>query len=482
MLKQGNIFLQNSFVVGEETSKIINLEKINKPPDVNDAILKHEMSAGWWIPSSNGKKRIMLCGTYPIGTSNGYSKVVYYISKYLGLYGDIEFTVYGFQNFNNTIGASIRNDIPKNVKIHDVYPTENPRRNGFGELEIGSFLKKNPQDIIIIFNDNIITSSLAQTIMVECGGDKKNFKLVSYMDQVYNYQKSDYINLLNKYFDAIIAFTPYWENIAKKLGVRNDMPMFSFPHGFDTGIYFPIPMNVCRTYFNIDQEAFTIVNLNRNQPRKRWDITIIAWIEFVERHYMTNVKNIKGDIKCNKHTKRPIKLIIGTSIDGYWNLNDLIETEVKFRDVPLEYVKNTIYELPNPQGLSDKDINILYNATNVGINTAEGEGFGLTSIEGAALGKPQIVTNCGGHIEFLDNSFSTLINPVAKLYGDLKSNGIASVPEICSYKDFADAMWKYFSNPDLEIKHGIRARKHILTHYRWETMVEYFYGKIIPNL
>ena len=48
----------------------------------------------------------MLCGTYPIGTSNGYSKVVYYISKYLGIYEDIELTVYGFQNFANTSGAN----------------------------------------------------------------------------------------------------------------------------------------------------------------------------------------------------------------------------------------------------------------------------------------------------------------------------------------------------------------------------------------
>ena len=40
-----------------------------------------------WKKSDNDKKRILLCGTYPIGTSNGYSKVVYYISKYLGKYG-----------------------------------------------------------------------------------------------------------------------------------------------------------------------------------------------------------------------------------------------------------------------------------------------------------------------------------------------------------------------------------------------------------
>ena len=43
---------------------------------------KKDVYDGWWKPSNNNKKRVMLCGTYPIGTSNGYSKVVYYISKY----------------------------------------------------------------------------------------------------------------------------------------------------------------------------------------------------------------------------------------------------------------------------------------------------------------------------------------------------------------------------------------------------------------
>ena len=42
--------------------------------------------------------------------------------------------------------------IPKNVKIHDAMATENPKRSGFGEKEIGDYIKKNPQDIIIIFN------------------------------------------------------------------------------------------------------------------------------------------------------------------------------------------------------------------------------------------------------------------------------------------------------------------------------------------
>ena len=465
----------NTIIVGEESLK-----------EQSQSIMNIS-SESWWKPSVNGKKRIMLCGTYPIGTSNGYSKVVYYISKFLGKYDNIELTIYGFQNFANTSGANIRNDIPSRVKIHDAMAQENPRRNGFGELEIGKFIKENPQDVIIIFNDNIITSALTQTIINECGDQKHNFRLVSYMDQVYPYQKKKYIELLNAYYDGIIAFTPYWEGIARKLGIKESMPMYHFPHGFDDKLYYPIPMNIARMYFGFDEDAFLVLNLNRNQPRKRWDTTIIAWAEFVERHYQANVKNNNKledntTFKTNKHTRRPVKLIVGTMMDGYWDLMDVFENEIKFRDVPWEYAKKTIEGVKAPQQLSDRDINILYNSCDVGLNSADGEGFGLCGFEGAALGRAQVSSYVGGMKEFLNNQISTIIESKISIYLDNKSNGIGGKAELTDPHEYAEAFWKYFSNPELLEKHGIRARKHILTHYRWETLVDYFYKRVIPKL
>ena len=438
----------------------------------------------WWHPSTNGNKRVMWCGTHPI-QSNGYSRVMYYISKYLGKYKDIELTIYGFQNFNNVGGQEVlRGDIPKNVIIHDAFANEDPKRSGFGEKEIGAYIKEHPQDIIIIFNDAIITTSLTATIMNECGSEKKNFKLVSYMDQVYTYQKNEYIQLLNTYYDAIIAFTPYWKDIAYKLGIKKTMPIYVFPHGFDHNLYYPIEQNIARVYYGYDETDFMVLNLNRNQPRKRWDTTLIAWIEFVERHYHVNVtkKLSKNDCKINKHTSRPIKLVIGTMVDGYWNLSNVIENEVKFRDVPLDYVLKTIITIQAPQALSDRDINILYNACDIGVNSADGEGFGLCGFEGLALGKAQVSAYVGGMREFLNDNISILIKPKINIYLDNKSNGIGGVAELTDPHEYAEAFWKYLSNPELVEKHGYRGRQHILTNYKWENMIDYLYKRILINL
>jgi len=468
----------------EETKKEIVEETKKEIIEETKKEIVEETKKEWWYPSKNGKKRILWCGTHPI-QSNGYSRVMYYIAKYLGTYEDIELTIYGFQNFNVVGGQDIlRGDIPKNVKIHDAFLTEDPKRSGFGEKEIGTFLKNNPQDIIIIFNDAIITTSITATIINECNDYRDKYKLISYMDQVYRYQKNEYIQLLNVFYDAIIAFTPYWRDIAYKLGIRSSMPIYVFPHGFDHKLYYPINQKIARIYFNYDENDFMVLNLNRNQPRKRWDTTIIAWVEFVERHYNVNVKkNIKKDeIKINKYTSRPIKLVIGTQVDGYWNLSNVIENEVKFRDVPLDYVLQTIHTIQNPQGLSDRDINILYNACDVGLNTADGEGFGLCGFEGLALGKAQISSYVGGMREFLNDNIAILIKPKINIYLDNKSNGIGGVAELTDPHDYAEAFWKYFSNPDLVEKHGIRGRQHILTNYKWKNMIDYLYNKILLKL
>ncbi len=419
--------------------------------------------------------RVMFCGTYPIGQSNGYSRVVYYISKYLGLKKDIRLTIYGFQNYNQTQGSDQRNDIPKDVILHDAMATEEPRRNGFGEKEVGQYLRKNPQDIVIIFNDSVVTSALASTILQEfTEQERKKFLLVSYMDQVYPYQRWQYIDLINKYFDLVIAFTPYWRDVARKIGVRKDMPMYFFPHGFDADLYYPISKTIARAYYQLPEDAFVILNLNRNQPRKRWDHTMMAFADLVRRHQeLLKTKPEK------KH--RPLRLMIGTMPDGYWELLDVYDFEIRKHGLDVQEARKYLVFMSKPQQMSDRDINILYNACDIGLNTCEGEGFGLCQFEHLAVGCPQVTANIGGMREFLNAGNSITVEAKWSYHIDKNRDGIGGVAEIADVKDYADAMWRYYTNPALVLKHGNKGRAEILTHYRWESMVEYFY-KILKNM
>ena len=416
------------------------------------------------LPGSDKKKiRVMLCGTYPIGQSNGYSRVVYYIAKHLGLKEDIQLTIYGFQNFRQS--TTHRNDIPPSVILHDALATENPRRSGFGDKEIADYLKKNPQDIVIIFNDMVVTSSLVKDMVEKLTPQERSaFKLFSYMDQVYPHQRPEFIHMLNTQFDGVITFTPYWEKVVRKLGLKQEIPTYFFPHGFDSTLYYPIPKKIARLFYDVPQEAFIVLNLNRNQPRKRWDHTLMAFVEVIERHQnlikQSNGKKIK-----------PIRLMVGTIMNGFWDLMEVFESELKRRGIDLEVGKEYLCTIARAQQQSDREINIMYNCCDIGLNTCEGEGFGLCQFEHLAVGSPQIAANIGGFKEFLHKDNSILVEPKWFYYVDKVRDGIGGYAEVSDPKDVADAIWKYYMTPKLVMQHGYTGRKEILQHYSWDDMV-----------
>jgi glycosyltransferase involved in cell wall biosynthesis len=55
---------------------------------------------------------------------------------------------------------------------------------------------------------------------------------------------------------------------------------------------------------------------------------------------------------------------------------------------------------PNGESLNEQQVNLLYNACDVGISTSMGEGWGLISFEHAATGAAQIVPS---HTSFIEN-------------------------------------------------------------------------------
>jgi glycosyltransferase involved in cell wall biosynthesis len=465
-------FINNSIIIGEHS--------------INETNIKNKKIQDVWNIKSK-KKRILFCGTYPIGTTNGYSKITYYLCKYLGLYEDIELSIWGFQNYKQT-GPNVRNDIPSSVKILDPYQIEkdnNIEGHGFGEKIISDHLKNNAYDIIIIFNDSMITSALTANIINNTQRYRNKFKLLSYMDQVYMYQKPDYIKILNDHFDGIITFTSYWKTIAYKIGIKKSMPLYIFNHGFDNNIYFPIPKEYSRLYFNMSIDAFIIGSSNRNQPRKGWDIAIMTWAKFVKIHFIINVKNEDHiQLKKNNFTNREIKFMIATNNDGHWNILDMLEHECKLIDLDFEYAKKTLWFIENPQQVSDRDINIFMNTIDINFAPVHAEGWGLTCSESLGIGTVQLASNVGGHKEFMNNTMSTLIEPLFHKYGELNKNmkGIGSIDEICNPNDFVNGLCKYFTNPHLLNEHGNKGRKHILNNYKWQDVIKNFKENVLDNI
>ncbi|GAX83301.1 hypothetical protein CEUSTIGMA_g10727.t1 [Chlamydomonas eustigma] len=282
---------------------------------------------------------------------------------------------------------------------------------------------------------------------------------------VYLNQKKAYIENLNKSADAVIVFTEFWKTTIIDQGLT--LPTYVLEHGFDGVRYFPIPKDIARTYLGLDQNDFLVLNLNRNQPRKRWDTCMKAWAEVVSRAPNSRMK-----------------LVIGTAMHGSWDLLEIYERELKKRSLTLELGMKHIVVLDRPNMLSDFDINVLYNATDLGINTCDGEGFGLCNFEHAALGIPQVVPRIGGFLDFFDDNNSTLVFPSIAYYVDSSRDSVGGEALMCSYTDFAIAIESYHNDQNLRKTHGDSCRSTIPKKYDWDKLAEklsVILTKVLPN-
>lgn len=395
------------------------------------------------LVKKGGKPTKVLFFATNVRQYNGYSYAIFELAQELSKKKDIELTLYGFQNFYKN--PNHLRDLPDNVYEYDAFANEEPRQAGFGFEQITEFVSMNQPDVCIVYNDMVVVSNVIDKLYKV---PNKKFKIIVYIDQVYLHQKKEYIQLLNEKADFVLAFTKYWEECALAQGIN--LPTDYLQHGFNPMIHYPFPKHLARQYYSLKKDDFIILNLNRNQPRKRWDICLQAFAEIVKRHQ-----------------EKPVKLLIATALQGSWNLLEVYERELKKRGLTLDEGMKHLIMIDNPQQLSDEEVNILYNLADIGINTCDGEGFGLCNFQQAAIGIPQVVPAIGGFLDFFDKDTSSMIEPTLNLYIESSRDGVGGESQLCSYKDFVDAIDQYITNPKLLEEHGKNARQKILRDYKW---------------
>jgi glycosyltransferase involved in cell wall biosynthesis len=189
------------------------------------------------------------------------------------------------------------------------------------------------------------------------------------------------------FVDRFVTYTDFaGDQIAHSLRrLASPAGVTVIPHGVDTATFFPLAGAIdCQLapgarraarqrLFPNDptwHDAFIVLNANRPMPRKRIDLTLEGFARFA-------------------HGKPPtVKL---------WLHHAIMDADERASLVSLAAhlgLTGRLYLSPlDAPPLSDADLNLVYNACDVGLNTALGEGWGLVSFEHAATGVAQIVPN-----------------------------------------------------------------------------------------
>jgi glycosyltransferase involved in cell wall biosynthesis len=185
----------------------------------------------------------------------------------------------------------------------------------------------------------------------------------------------------------------------------------------------------------------------------------------------------------SKHMGENIRLLIATNMNGGWDISDLLTSECRKYNITVEEIKKHLIILQNPQQISDFDINVMYNVGNIGINTCDGEGFGLCNFEQAGVGIPQIVPNIGGFKDFfVKGKTSLLIDPKWSYYCDHSRDFVAGEAEICDINDYVSALEYYYNNPEVVEAHGKLCRENILKNYSWAQKGKKLYDIIVEEV
>lgn len=247
----------------------------------------------------------------------------------------------------------------------------------FGLQQLPDLLETLRPDRLVLCHDAPIAGALMPVIK-EYGAERPGFRFIPYVPVEWDHTRLHDLTWCAE-ADHVVAYTQFGQvRICEALDRQGlpHPPHSVVYHGVDTQTFFPIHderstgrRQARRSVFGDDRfaDAFMVLNANRNAPRKRIDLTIVGFAEFAQTHP-------NAILVLHSHHARPAYDLLELAHD-HGCADRLVLTQQLSIDRPW----------------SDSQMNLLYNACDVGVNTSNGEGFGLVALEHAATGAAQIV-------------------------------------------------------------------------------------------
>jgi D-inositol-3-phosphate glycosyltransferase len=383
------------------------------------------------------KAKLLWCGD--IVAMTGFSRVTENVISRLK--DDFEIVVLG----NNWWG-----DPTPLQEEYKMYPSSNRHQTApFGEQRIREIVEREQPDVVFTINDMWIINE--QYRQIQDLHKQGKFKFVGYAPM----DSYGWIGCLDETandWDAIISYTEFGAHEFVKGGIYK--PIAVIPHGVTPGQFYPMDRNECRRKLGLKEDIFIVFNGNRNQFRKRQDITIKAFAKFA----------------VNK-PEAQLYLHMGLKDQG-WDLMGVFAREMS--KVGLDPNGRIIMttQSDGPPNVSVEMLNTIYNACDVGVNTCKGEGWGLVNFEHAACGVPQVVPDHTSCKEIFEG-YGELIRCD---HVDVDTNYAREMP--CPSSDhLAEILEDLYHDRTYREHVGERCRQRVMdTQFSWDTVASQFGG------
>lgn len=345
--------------------------------------------------------RFVLVSTH-IDQTTGYSKVSMNLVKQLAsLSPKVKTFHFGFQRHPSRTSSR---KYPEGVTSYDAAANEDPKEEGFGYNKIHEYLEMVNPDVVMIYNDAYTIAKFVESMKHTRGTSP--YKLWLYLDQVYTGIAPPLIEGLHAHADRIYCFTDIWKTAFAEYGAFADVRVLE--HAVDPTVFANVSEDTkrnMRVKMGVPTDAIVFLNVNRNSQRKRIDLTVAGFV---------------GLLKSDPAT--PYHLAVASNLQpntgAYYDVQRIFMEELKDNGLDFQQFARRLLlvDTSPPNVWSDEAINQLYNIADIGINTSDGEGFGLCQLEHLYTGAPQIVTDVGSYRTFLDHTTAEFIPPSGKMY------------------------------------------------------------------
>lgn len=281
----------------------------------------------------------------------------------------------------------------KQINGWTLHPTDFQTRDAFGAHRAAELVQEHRPSAVIAFNDLWFLNGYR--VAIERTGVKP--RLIAYLPLDGELHDSNLAQPLLGY-DDVVVYTQWArrqvETAIGELTTQKSPNVEVAGHGVDLQAFRPSKELVAADYhysgraaakrqvfkaLPSPEKSFVVLNASRPSPRKCIGITVDGFAQWLQNIPATDRDHcylcLHQAITSDEHTQPIVDQIAQLGLQ-----------------------RNVLMQPFQSGPVSDQDLNLLYNACDVGINSSNGEGWGLVSFEHAAAGGRQIVPDhsaCG---------------------------------------------------------------------------------------
>lgn len=347
------------------------------------------------------------------------------------------------------IGINYYGDYSPEIEGLKVYPASAGNGDVFGVDKFFQIVQQITPDICFVLNDVWIGMEYGVKIKEfrEAHPDAKT-KFVLYTPIDAENIKPMFVEGVEPY-DLVITYTEFGKKQLELAGYTKEVKVI--PHGVDTTTFKPLDKAEVKKTMGIDPNTFVVLNVSRNQPRKRLDLFFYIFAEWIKKYNVTNarvyyhgaIRDVGIDImQWCEYLGIQDKLIISSP------------------------------SLTANRGLTDEHMNMVYNSADVFFTTTAAEGWGLPIAEAMATG---VATLLPKHSVLPEWTEGNAIFVDCHKFPSLTDRGLNTIHHVIDTEKAVDALQMLYVNSQLRHKIGQNGYGHInKPQFNWKNIANNF--------